>query len=192
MAVKYSRRMSEKPVAERLDLLGEQPLQVCLDAVLDEARVLAQLMGGVVELFMDVDDQPVVRLGGLNGPLFNDAQLDVGVVRGGDAERGGRAHPVQGLVGAAVGVHQHRAVGLHQEEPGGEGQMGFEPANVINGATGYDETHAVHTTFSRCLLCRGRQRHGLACSRAVSCGAGPGRRLGQNGSMPRSNRPRRA
>src|SRR5688500_5038402 len=45
-------------------------------------------------------------------------------------------------------MHEHRAVRLHQEEPGGEGQMGFEPANIINGATGYDKTHAVHTTPS--------------------------------------------
>src|SRR5690349_8906316 len=26
--------------------------------------------------------------------------------------------------------------------------MGFEPANIINGATGYDETRALHHTFS--------------------------------------------
>ena len=54
--------------------------------------------------------------------------------------------------------------------------MGFEPANVINGAMGYDKSHAVQTTAWG--------------PRAVPapCPAG---RLGQNGYMPRSNRPRR-
>jgi hypothetical protein len=45
-------------------------------------------------------------------------------------------------------MDQDGAVGLDQQEPGGEGEMGFEPANVINGATGYDESHAVQTTVS--------------------------------------------
>lgn len=51
--------------------------------------------------------------------------------------------------------------------------MGFEPANIINGASGYDKSHAVHTT--------------------VWCPGTSGRYpvLGQNGDMPRSNRPRR-
>ena len=35
-------------------------------------------------------------------------------------------------------MHQHGAVGLDQQQPGGEGEMGFEPANVINRTTGYD------------------------------------------------------
>ncbi len=37
--------------------------------------------------------------------------------------------------------------------------MGFEPANIINGATGYDKTHAVHTTPSASPL-----RHRLSCA----------------------------
>ena len=42
-------------------------------------------------------------------------------------------------------MDQHRTVRLDQQEPGGEGEMGFEPANVINGAMGYDKSHAVQT-----------------------------------------------
>lgn len=42
-------------------------------------------------------------------------------------------------------MHQYGAVGLDQQEPGGEGEMGFKPANIINGAMGYDESHAVQT-----------------------------------------------
>jgi hypothetical protein len=29
-------------------------------------------------------------------------------------------------------MHKDRAVSLDQQEPGGEGEMGFEPANIIN------------------------------------------------------------
>jgi len=43
-------------------------------------------------------------------------------------------------------MDQDGAVGLDQQEPGGKGKMGFEPANVINRASGYDKSHAVQTT----------------------------------------------
>ncbi|SEP68151.1 hypothetical protein SAMN05444745_101426 [Arthrobacter sp. OV608] len=93
-------------------------------------------------------------------------------------------------------MDQDRAVGLDQQEPGGKGKMGFEPANVINRASGYDKSHAVQTTVWRgkCppwMVLRTGFCHG-GTSRP-----GEGRRelaragLGQNGGMPRSNRPRR-
>ncbi len=46
-------------------------------------------------------------------------------------------------------MHKDRAVRLDQQEPGGEGEMGFEPANIINGASGNHKSHAVHTTGCR-------------------------------------------
>jgi hypothetical protein len=81
-------------------------------------------------------------------------------------------------------MDQHRAVGLDQEEPGGKGEMGFEPANVINGTSGYDKSHAVQTTVSP----PARPPDGFAWAGSGRAGR-PG--LGQNGGMPRSNRPRR-
>jgi hypothetical protein len=35
-------------------------------------------------------------------------------------------------------MDQDGTVGLDQQEPGGQRQMGLEPTNIINGATGYD------------------------------------------------------
>jgi hypothetical protein len=35
-------------------------------------------------------------------------------------------------------MDQDGTVGLDQQEPGGKREMGFEPADIINGATGYD------------------------------------------------------
>ncbi len=43
-----------------------------------------------------------------------------------------RTHPVQRLVAAAIGMHQHRAVGLDHQQTGRQGEMGPEPALVIN------------------------------------------------------------
>jgi hypothetical protein len=67
--------------------------------------------------------------------------------------------------------------------------MGFKPANVINGASGYDKSHAVQTT-----VCWRRAPPVL--SRPGGLARPPGQEeslppLGQNGCMPRSNRPRR-
>ena len=56
-------------------------------------------------------------------------------------EGAGRGHPVEGLVGAVVRVDRDAAVRLDQDQPGGRGQMGGEPARVVDGAAGDDETH---------------------------------------------------
>lgn len=86
-------------------------------------------------------------------------------------------------------MHKDRAVRLDQQEPGGEGEVGFEPANIINGASGNHKSHAVHTTG-----CAGGANDGDAGGSAspaaerLQCHPVP---LGQNGCMPRSNRPRR-
>ena len=61
-----------------------------------------------------------------------------------DRERAGRAHPVQRLVRPAVGVHEHRAVGLDQEQPRGAREVGGETARVVDGARGDDEAHPLH------------------------------------------------
>lgn len=63
--------------------------------------------------------------------------------------------------------------------------MGFEPANIIYGASGYHKSHAVQT-IACLLLRRSRRRQARRCP---TCSGGAG--LGQNGGMPRSNRPRR-
>ena len=79
--------------------------------------------------------------------------------------------------------------------------MGFEPANVINGAISYDKTHALQTIAwpGRAVPTAGRPaavnvRGAGDTGGKVGAGgqwAGPAAVLGQNGYMPRSNRPRR-
>ena len=52
-----------------------------------------------------------------------------------------RRHPVERLVAAAIGVHEHGAIGLDDQQPGGERKMGGEPAGVVHAAPGDDEPH---------------------------------------------------
>ena len=54
----------DEPVAlaQRADVLGQQPLQVGLDAVLDQAGVHAELMGRVVQGLLDRDDELLAGL----------------------------------------------------------------------------------------------------------------------------------
>ena len=66
-----------------------------------------------------------------------------------------RAHPVQRLVGAVVGVDGHRPVGLDQQEAGRHRQVGGEPSDVVDGAAGDDETH-------------GRRRYRAAWNRSAA------------------------
>ncbi len=48
--------------AEHLDLLGEQLLQIGLDTVLDQSRIDAELMSGVVQDLMQRDHEHIVGL----------------------------------------------------------------------------------------------------------------------------------
>src|SRR6266542_2267945 len=116
-------------VAEDLAALGQQLLEVALDAVLDQPRVQPQLVGGVVQDLLQGDghglagavaDQPAVRF---------------------LAQGAGRGHPVERLVAAAVGVDQHRAVGLDDQQAGGRREVCVEPAGVVDAAGGDDEAH---------------------------------------------------
>lgn len=50
------------PLAEQLDVLGEQRLQVRFDAVLDQPRVHAEIVAGVVFDLLDGDAQLFARL----------------------------------------------------------------------------------------------------------------------------------
>ena len=70
-----------------------------------------------------------------------DHPLRAAVVGGALVEPARRAHPVQRLVRAVVGVHRHRAVGLDQHQPGGHRQVGAQPAGVVDLAAGDQQAH---------------------------------------------------
>ncbi|MGX1485694.1 hypothetical protein RKD45_004770 [Streptomyces griseus] len=120
-------------LTDRLDAVGEQLLEVSLHPVLDEPRVDTQLVGRVMEDLLHRDDQFLARLVH-HGP---DALVLIGALLQG-ARRG---HPVERFVRPVVGVDRDAAVRLHQDQTGGGGQVGGEPARVVDGATGDDETH---------------------------------------------------
>src|SRR5699024_2812357 len=132
-------------LAEGVDVLREQGLEVGLDAVLLQARVDPEIVGGVLEHLDQAHPQPVTGLVVHDVPLFDPlalgvlARLLVAAARGGQRAR--RGHPVQRLVAAAVGMDQHAAVGLDDQQPRGEREMGGESTGVVDGATSNDETH---------------------------------------------------
>ena len=128
-------------VAEGGDVLGEQLLQVRLDAVLDQAGVDAELVGAVVVHLVDLHPQPVLGLGVLHDPHGGDAVGGLGLVGLDLGHRARRRHPVQRLVGPAVGVHEHRAVGLDQEQPGRQRQVGGQPPVVVDAARRDHQSH---------------------------------------------------
>src|SRR6266516_163709 len=116
-------------VAERLAPLGQQLLEVALDAVLDQSPVDAEVVAGIVQDFLQGDGH------GLAGAVGD--QPAAGLL----AQGARRRHPVERLVAAAVGVDQHRAVGLDDQQAGGRRQVGVEPAGVVHTAGGDDEAH---------------------------------------------------
>jgi hypothetical protein len=87
------------PVAEHPRLVGQQRLQVGLDAILDQPRIDPELVAGVVVDCGDRDDQLLAALVG-HRPGPDAGRIDL------LAHRAGRTHPVQGLVGPVVGVHR--------------------------------------------------------------------------------------
>ena len=65
------------------------------------------------------------------------------------AQRVGGVHPVEGLVGTAVGVDGHASVGLHHHEANRFRQVGGESALVVDGAASDDEPHRREVTRRR-------------------------------------------
>jgi hypothetical protein len=51
--------------------------------------------------------------------------------------------PVEGLIGPAIGVNGHAAIGFDHDQSGGERKVGREPAFVVDTAVGDDESHGV-------------------------------------------------
>ena len=88
---------------------GEQFLQMGLDAVFLQTRVDAELLTGIREHLVQADDQRFA-LGVGHRPE---------VLAGDEGIRG--VHPVERLVGPAVGVDGHAAVGLHHDQTDGLG-----------------------------------------------------------------------
>src|SRR6266545_984777 len=143
-------------VAEDLAALGQQLLEVALDAVLDQPRVQPQLVGGVVQDLLQGDGH------GLAGAVAD--QPAIGFL----AQGAGRGHPVERLVAAAVGVDQHRAVGLDDQQAGGRREVGVEPAGVVDAAGGDDEARGAGA--SRPTI--GRSRDRSAASLGIRAGPG--------------------
>jgi hypothetical protein len=128
-------------VAEELDLLGEELLQVRLDAVLLEARVDAELVRAVVVDLVDRHDEGVTGLLVRDLPQLGDPGRGLRLVGLDRREHAGRAHPVERLVGAAVGVDEQAAVVLHHEQPLGERQVSRQPSGIIDRALRNHQTH---------------------------------------------------
>ncbi|KAB5588085.1 Acetylglutamate semialdehyde dehydrogenase [Ceratobasidium theobromae] len=128
-------------LAEDLGLLRQELLEVSLHAVLGEARVDAEVRRLVGEDLEETDDEEVVALAGPDLPLRGDAGLEVLLVRLDLLHGGRRAHPVERLVGAAVGVDEHGAVRLDHDEAGGPGQVGVQAPGVVHGAGSDDDAH---------------------------------------------------
>ena len=133
-------------------LLREKLLQVRLDAILDEAGVDTQVLGDIRDDLVDADDQLVVSLVGLNRPDLLDALLVLtGFPHG---HRARRRHPVERLVGTALGMDEHRAVTFEHDDALGGVQVGAQTTGIINGAGSNNNTHPVSLPI---LLTRGAE-----------------------------------
>ncbi len=117
---------------------GEQLLEVGLDAVLLQPRIVAEVGRDVGDHLVQRDRQRLALLVGDDPPI------------GRHDERVRGVHPVQRLVRATVGVDGHAPVGLHHDQPRRLGQVGGQATRVVDRAASDHEAHApklpVHST----------------------------------------------
>ena len=113
-------------------VVGEQELQVALDAVLLERRRFAHVVRDVGEHLDEPDLEAVLAAA---RALADHEQLAAVL----DHRR--RRHPVQRLVPAGVRVHEHGAVVLQHQEPRRLRQEGVQAAGVGDLAAGDDQAH---------------------------------------------------
>ena len=115
-------------VAQRGDARREQLLQLGFDAVLLEARVVAELDARVVQDLVQLDAQRLAL------------RVRATIVVVGLVDRARRVHPVERLV-RRVGVHRDRAVGLAHEQSHGAAEARAEPSLVDDRAAGDEQAH---------------------------------------------------
>ena len=119
-----------QPVAQRGDPLGDELLELGLDAVLREAGVVAEFDRVVVHDLVQLDGEA----------------LAPGVRRHEHAvvlpDRARRAHPVERLVGLRVRVHRDRTVGFQYDQPHRTRQPRAEPSLVLDGTVRDEHPHA--------------------------------------------------
>ena len=119
-------------ILDGLGVAGEELLKLRFHSVLLQTGIGAHLVGALVEDLLDPDRELIAATGSRNPPH---ARLLV------DDQPVGRVHPIERLVGAAVGVDGHAAVGLDHDQTHRRRQMGLEPAVVVDGAAGDHEPH---------------------------------------------------
>jgi hypothetical protein len=120
--------------------LGEELLQVGLHPVLLQARVAAQLVGGVADDLVQVDGHQLALLVADLPPVGEFRDLVRGV------------HPVERLVCAAVGVDRHASVSLDHDEARRLREPRLETARVDHAAPGDDEPHMPMWSRIRLLM----------------------------------------
>src|SRR5690625_6573568 len=64
------------PIAQQVNLFGQESLQIGLDPVLDKPGIHAQFVTGIVFDLVDADNQMIVGFLRLHGPNCGDALLD--------------------------------------------------------------------------------------------------------------------
>jgi ABC-2 type transport system ATP-binding protein len=127
----------QRPVlAEDPDMGCQQVLQVGLDAILLEAGINPEIVLSLGEGLMDRDEQLLASL------VLDNPKGLVGLEFGlADLCHARWTHPVQWLVGPAIGVDEHRAIGLDHDHSNGLGQVRREAPDVVHGAPGDDDSH---------------------------------------------------
>ena len=125
MAVGYSRRTRVRPSASVAGCSASSSWRCFSTPSFCSPGSTPSSWRGVVVDLLDQDPQRVAVLAGHR-------PLDRAVLGGALAQGARRRHPVERLVGAAVGVHQHRAVGLDHQHPGRHREVGGQPAGVVD------------------------------------------------------------
>jgi ribonuclease BN (tRNA processing enzyme) len=128
-------------LAGKLDLLGQELLQVSFDTIFLQAGVDTEVIFAVVDDLVDRNNKKVSRFGLRHLPDLSDACLELHLVRVYLRDGARRAHPVERLVAQRIGVHKHTAVGFQQQKTGSKGQMGAEAAGIVDGTAGNNKTH---------------------------------------------------
>ena len=101
-------------------------------------------MAHVAQNLQQIDDQPLV-FGVGDFPTIREFANLIWCI-----------HPVEWFVCATIGVNGNTAIGFNHDEARGLGQRSLEPTDVVDRATGNDETHVLILTNRAASARRGR------------------------------------
>ena len=129
-------------VADATQVISDEALELRFDAFFNQPWVLAEFVVHVFVDFVDAEHEEVRSFLMGDVPDHAHPRLDLSLIGLELSERARRRHPIEGLVGPAIGVNEDAPVLLRNEQSLGEGEVSIQASRIVDTARRNQDPHS--------------------------------------------------